>query len=134
MRRPRGAKAIDDAAIERQLGTDDGEIDALALGERGERVGIAPTSIGDERARSAAMPALPGRADDRADSRLARELPGERVLAAAAADDEHLHAIGGNAKSTANNACMRESVAVCADGCNVIDASSSFLPRIRDYL
>ena len=37
----RGVKAIDDAAIERQLGTDDREIDALALGEREQRIGIA---------------------------------------------------------------------------------------------
>ncbi len=35
---PRRAKPIDDAAIERQLGTDDREIEALAIGERTELV------------------------------------------------------------------------------------------------
>ena len=44
--RPEDAKPVrreevDDAAIEWQLGTDDGEIDAFALREREERVDIA---------------------------------------------------------------------------------------------
>ena len=50
---PRGAKAIDDAAIERQLGTDDGEIDALrarrARAARRDRRRSTATSRGDAR-------------------------------------------------------------------------------------
>ena len=63
---------------------------ALALGECEQRVGIAGID-GDQFARPATMPAIARRADDCRRRRFARELPGQRVLAAAAADDQDLH-------------------------------------------
>ena len=87
---PGGAEAIDDAAIERQLGSDDGEIDRGALGEREQRLGI-------ERHRSAAslataaMPRLPGAQKSGGHARLAREPPREGVFAAAAAGNQDPH-------------------------------------------
>ena len=41
------------------------------------------------------MPGVAGRAEDRVDARFCGELPGERVLAAAAADDEDFHRSSG---------------------------------------
>ena len=77
--------------IERQLGTDDGEIESLALGERQERVDVARLRSGRARA-SRPMPALPGaRQSLRRRGAVARESPDERMLAAAGADDEQLH-------------------------------------------
>ncbi len=57
---PRRAKPIDDATIERQLGTDDREIEALAIGERTELVDGA--TLDGFRARVARDPGVAGRA------------------------------------------------------------------------
>ena len=83
------AEEIDDAAIERQLRPDDREVDALALGEVEHRLRIA----GDRQrpcVATAPCPALPGAQNNGATSGSAGELPGERVLAATAADDQNL--------------------------------------------
>ena len=61
------------------------------VGEREQRVGIGGVD-GDEPRRRAAMPGLPGAQIRSAHVGIAREPPGERVLAAAAADDENSHA------------------------------------------
>ena len=79
---------VGDAGRQRRLGPDDHELDGLAPGERDDRVGVERIDV----ARSApaaprAIASLPGRDDDLVDAGLRTELPGERVLPAAAADD-----------------------------------------------
>ena len=84
-------KQIDDAAIERQFGTNDGEIDALAFGERGKRVDVAGGNRGE--ACDFCHPWIPGCAQHVADAGFAREFPGDRMLAAAASDHQNLHCV-----------------------------------------
>ena len=85
------AEHVDDAGGQRRLGADDGERDLLLLRE----VGAAPSRsvIGDVLAArgSSAVPALPGATKTVCTRRRLRQLPGQRVLAAAAADDEDFH-------------------------------------------
>ena len=52
------AKAIDEAAIERQLGTDHREVERFAIGERAQLVHV--TRVDGNRRASDAMPAFPG--------------------------------------------------------------------------
>ena len=87
---PRDPKTIDDAAIERQLGTDDREIDAFAFGKRRERVG-SPALIAAIRRDAGDARHCPARTATSLTAGSARQFPGERVLAAAAADDQHFH-------------------------------------------
>ena len=85
---------IDDAAIERKLGPDDRQVDALAFSEvehcprirRSRRRSCVATSR---------MPDVAGCAKHGVDSRFGGELPGERVLAATGADDHQPHTIYG---------------------------------------
>ena len=90
--RPRGREEIDDAAIERQLGTDDGEVDALALGKREHGFDIG--GVDGDAGRDVAHAGIARRADHRFDGRLRGQFPGQRVLAAAAADDHEPHCLG----------------------------------------
>ena len=89
---------IDDAAIERQLGPDDGEIDRA----RARRARAAPrdrlASAATHRGHSGDA-GIAGRAEHRGDAALGGELPGEGVLAAAAADHQDLHGAVGNLNS-----------------------------------
>ena len=91
MRRPRRRKQIDDAAIERQLGTDDREIDAFAFGERTRARRDRAESTATMRAIDARCPALPG-------AQTTASTPGSRASFQASAcsrpprpDDQHLH-------------------------------------------
>ena len=90
-RRPRAAKQVGDAAVERQLGSDDGEIDALALGELRRAPSTSPAWTGTQPGDSGDA-GVARRAQDLRHAGFARELPGEGMLAAAAADDEDFHA------------------------------------------
>src|SRR6185369_13860499 len=83
------AEPIDDAAIERQLRSDDGEIDRVALGKRQQQFRIARIDrreLGHRRDAGVAR-----RAEERGHAGLARELPGEGVLAPAATRHQHPH-------------------------------------------
>jgi len=82
-------KSIDDAAIERQLGADDGEIDRLTFGEREQRIGIG--RIDRDGLRDCRDAGVARRADDRGDGRVAAEAPGECVFAPAAAGNQNPH-------------------------------------------
>jgi hypothetical protein len=87
---------IRDAAIERQLGSDDGEVDVLAGGECGERLRVARAHVGQAGHLRNARVARS--ADDFAHARLGPELPRERVFAAARSDHEHFHDAGPRCK------------------------------------
>jgi hypothetical protein len=82
-------KPIDDTATERQLGTDDREVDRFARGECDERVGIRGVGTHDPCERRDARVAW--RAHDLGDGALTREAPDQRMFAPAAADDQDLH-------------------------------------------
>jgi hypothetical protein len=85
----RRLESIDDAAIERQLGPDDGEVHGFAFGQRQQPVDIADGHRGV--ACHGTRSGVPGRADYRRDLRIPGETGGEGVLAAAGADDKYLH-------------------------------------------
>ena len=92
--RPEDAKPVrreevDDAAIEWQLRTNDGEIDAFALREREERVDIASADISDANATRDAR--VSGRGEDFGDAPFRGQFPDERVFAGAASDNEDSH-------------------------------------------
>ena len=87
----RGFEAVDDAGDERHLGTDDRELDALLLGELDQRREVRGGNGHVARLRLARGAGVARRAQDLADLRRLRELPGQRVLAPAAADDQNLH-------------------------------------------
>ena len=77
--------------LKRQLGTDDGEVDALARRRARAAAAGSAMSAGMQRA-TAAMPGFPGAQRTSETSRSRDEFPGHGVLAGAAADDENLHA------------------------------------------
>ena len=85
-----GRESIGDAEAQRQLGTDDGEVDLLAIGER-------QSARRDRRDRrtpmraSRAIPGISGRGDDLADVAIGGETGDQRVLARAAAENENSH-------------------------------------------
>src|SRR5262249_59665019 len=83
-------EAIDHAERERHLRADDGEVDLPIAGKPGEPFEI----VGRERdaGRDVGDAGVPGRAPHSLHLRAPREPPGERVLAAAAADDAGAHA------------------------------------------
>ena len=89
-REPRGAERVDDARRERRLRTDDGERDLL-LAREGDELGDGGQRDVRER-RLARRAGVAGRDEHLRHARRLRELPRERVLAAAAADDEDVHA------------------------------------------
>src|SRR3989454_586611 len=84
-----GGEAVDQAQGQRQLGADDGEIDVALPGEAQEPLHVVG---GDRHAlRLLGDAGVAGRAVERADAGALPELPHERVLAPAAADDEDTH-------------------------------------------
>ena len=120
---PCSAKAIDDAAIERQLGSDDREIDRA----RARRTRAAPSgSAASTGTRSATrdMPGLPGAQTIAVDAGLAREPPGERVLAAAGADDQNPHR--SDLRDMVAKHCRSIICGMVGRWNYVIDASSAF--------
>ncbi len=84
-----GPKQVDNAATERELGTDDGQIDREINGRVGERVDVIDADW-DERCLRR-DPVVAGRANDLR-VLFAREFPRECMLSATTADNEHLHA------------------------------------------
>ena len=91
-RQARRAEAIDDARLERRFGTDDGEVDVAVASEALEAVDVAHVDrdalaeLGDA--------GVAWRGDELEVGLFPGELPGERVLATTAADEEDSH--GGN--------------------------------------
>src|SRR5215831_14993642 len=81
---------VDDAGAERRLGADHDQIDVLRLAERDHR-----RVVGDIERHQLAVAGDAGvarRAKEPLDQRTRRELPGERVLASAQAEEEDVHA------------------------------------------
>ena len=87
----RGFEGVDDAADERHLGADDGQRDALLLGHVDERREIRDGEGHVTRLRLAGGAGVARRAQDLADLRRLRELPCQRVLAPAVADQQDFH-------------------------------------------
>jgi hypothetical protein len=81
-----GGKAIGDAPAQRELGTDDSEVDLLAVGQREERVRIGEVCGGDSGDQRDAR--IAGRADDFGDVALSGQTRDERVFARAAPEHE----------------------------------------------
>src|ERR1044071_2994467 len=80
---------LGDAERERQLGTDHRQIDAVFLRERGELLDVVDR---DRHELGALADAVVARRDEYfLDARALPQLPNERVLAPAAADDEDFH-------------------------------------------
>ncbi len=82
---------VDDAGAQRRLGADHHEIDPLLLAE-GDHRGV----VGDVERHQLALlgdAGIAGRAVQLRDQRARRDLPGERVLAAARAEEEDVHEI-----------------------------------------
>ena len=82
-----GGEHVGDAAAQRQLGSDDREIDLFAAGDRGDRVGVG--RIDRDASRHAADPGVSGRAHDVRHGALGRQFPHQRVFAPAVADDQN---------------------------------------------
>ena len=87
----RGAERVDDAGGQRRLGADDGELRRCSRCANATSSGIAGRRATLVSPGSRAVPALPGATNTVRDARRLRELPRQRVLAAAAADDEDVH-------------------------------------------
>src|SRR5262249_14557637 len=84
-----GGEIGDDTGAERRLGADHYEVNAMRLAERGNR-GV----IGEVERHQLAFPGdagIAGSAIEPIDQRARRELPGERVLAPARAEEEDVH-------------------------------------------
>jgi hypothetical protein len=84
-----GAEEIRDAARERRLGTDDGQIDTLVLGKVEDCVRIS--YVDRDRSEGAGDAGIARRAHHGIDSRLAGKSPAQGVLAGAAAHDQDSH-------------------------------------------
>jgi hypothetical protein len=84
-------ESIDNAAAQRQLGTDDREIDRFARGEIDERIGIRDVRPHASRERRDAGVAR--RAHDFGNLALARKAPRQGMFASTAADDKNSHRI-----------------------------------------
>ena len=77
---------------ERALGTDDGQVDVLVRSRIAAEPSMSSAAMSTLRTLgSSAVPALPGATKTSCDPRRLRALPGERVFAAAAADDQDFH-------------------------------------------
>ena len=87
--KPASSRASATPGGQRRLGSDDDQLGRLATGDRHDRGAVERVDAGH-----AAHPWLEpdrvaaGRDDDLVDTRLGRQLPGQRVLAPAASDDE----------------------------------------------
>jgi hypothetical protein len=84
------AQDVGDARRQRILGSHDDEVDALLRRERAHRVGVARPH-GGEAGRDALHRGAARRDEHALGARALRDLPGERVLAAAAAEDQDAH-------------------------------------------
>jgi hypothetical protein len=82
-------KRVRDTGIERKLGTDDRQGDPLALRKITQRIDLVGFDRG--RARDRRDPWIARRAYDFRDTGIALQFPGERVLPATAADNQHFH-------------------------------------------
>ena len=89
-RYPASVEGIGDAGRERRLGPDDDELGGERAGRpRRPPRGSSGSTAGATRTRgSVAIASRPGRDEDLVDARLGGQLPGQGVLAAAAADDQ----------------------------------------------
>ena len=88
-REARLEQRVGDAGGERRLGSDDDQLGRFATGDRHDRGGVE--RVDPRHAAHAWLEAdrvAAGRDDDLVDTRLGRQLPGQRVLAAAPTDDE----------------------------------------------
>ena len=86
---PGGAEIIHDAGAERRLGADDDEIDLVRPAERDHR-----RMVGNVERHQLAFPRDAGiarRAVELLDQRARRDLPGQRMLAPAGAEEEDVH-------------------------------------------
>ena len=115
--------------VERQLGPDDGEIDPLALGERQEAVDVARRSIGTRRGDVGRCRRCRARTTTSTTPAFAGELPRERMLTAAAADDEQLHRAD---KSVAEIEGLAEEGS--SSGRSFVDTGASFMPKMTRFL
>jgi hypothetical protein len=84
-----GRERVRYTATERDLGTDDCEVDALATGDAQEIRWFA--GIGRYAARDGTDAGVPGSAQYLRNRALARQLPRKRVLPCTATDNEDLH-------------------------------------------
>ena len=89
--RPR-AELVGEAGDERRLGPHDDEVGVQLVGQAGLRLDVV--GGGGVAGRDRRDPGVPRRGVELLDPRAPGEPPAERVLAAAAADDEDLHATG----------------------------------------
>ena len=87
----RGLESIDDPRDQRPLGTDDREADAFGRASATSPAMSVAATGALRHFGSSAVPALPGATRTSVTRGGLRELPGQRMLAAAAADDEDLH-------------------------------------------
>ena len=87
--KPSLEKAVGEPQGQRQLGPHDGEVHALPRGDRHQ-----PLDVGVLQRDAVGMPGdprIPRRGEEPAEPRALGELPGERVLAAATADQQYSH-------------------------------------------
>ena len=85
---PGVGERVRDAGGQRRLRTDDDELDRALPGDLDDRPRVERVDARETDPRLARDRVGPGRDDDLVHARLRGELPGERVLAAAAADDQ----------------------------------------------
>ena len=86
---PARAELVDDARRQRRLGTHDRQVDVLLYGEVGDRAEVGERDVLKPRLDGGA--GIAGGDEDFLHPRALRELPGQRMLAASAANDEELH-------------------------------------------
>ena len=88
---PARGKIVDEAGDQRRLGADHHETDRLAR----QKAAIAAWSPGSRATLvpHCAVPGLPGAMKSRSHRELPSELPGERVLAPARADEKDVHGL-----------------------------------------
>ena len=91
-RQPALAQAIGQTRHQRHLGSDDDQVDVVASGEAGQAIGVVQREI--ETPRMLGDPRVARRRPQMLDERTLGDLPGERVLATAGADEEDPHSGG----------------------------------------
>ncbi len=91
--KPIQLETIDQAQAQRELGTDDGEVDALAPGKLGQAVNVRNRNLKELRVLSHSR--VSGGSQQRRNGGIGCEAGKERVLAGSAADDENSHVMNG---------------------------------------
>ena len=91
--RPSRRKPIGDAEAQRQLRSDDGEVDLLARGKLQETRGVGKVSVHGAAERRHA--GISGSADDLAPLALGKQAGSQRVLARTAAENQNSHDVKG---------------------------------------